>query len=51
MTKLETHIELNNLDKQNSRNRFEDKLKQQEDYGEIEELFDLFTNTLNAYIK
>ena len=36
MTKLETLIKLNNLEKQ--KNRLEDKLKQQEYYGEIEEL-------------
>ena len=48
MTKLETLIELNNLEKQNRRNRLEDKLKQQEYYGEIEELFDPLTKTLNA---
>ena len=48
MTKLETLIELNNLEKQNRRNRLEDKLKQQKYYGEIEELFDPLTKTLNA---
>ena len=48
MTKLETLIKLNNLEKQNRRNRLEDKLKQQEYYGEIEELFDPLTKTLNA---
>ena len=48
MTKLETLIELNNLEKQSRRNRLEDKLKQQEYYGEIEELFDPLTKTLNA---
>ena len=48
MTKLETLIELNNLEKQNRRNRFEDKLKQQKSYDEIEELFDPLTKTLNA---
>ena len=48
MTKLETLIELNNLEKQNRRNRLEDKLKQQEYYGELEELFDPLTKTLNA---
>ena len=36
MTKLETLIKLNNLEKQNRRYRLEDKLKQQEYYGEIE---------------
>ena len=48
MTKLDTLIELNNLEKQNRRNRLEEKLKQQENYGEIEELFDPLTKTLNA---
>ena len=48
MTKLETLIELNNLEKQNRRNRLEDKFKQQEYYGEREELFDPLTKTLNA---
>ena len=47
MTKLDKLIELNNLEKQN-RNRLEDKLKQQEYYGDIEELFDPLTKTLNA---
>ena len=47
MTKLDKLIELNNLDKQNRRNRLEDKLKQQEYYCEIEELFDPLTKTLN----
>ena len=48
MTKLDTLIEFNNLEKENRRNRFEDKLKQQEYYGEINELFDPLTETLNA---
>ena len=49
MTKLETLIGLNNLKKkQNRKNRLEDKLKQQEYYGEIEELFGPLTKTLNA---
>ena len=48
MTKLETLIILKNLENQNRRNRLEDKLKQQEYYGEIEELFDPLTKTLNA---
>ena len=47
MTKLETLIKLNNLEKQNRRNRLEDKLKQQEYYGEIEELFDPLTKTIS----
>ena len=48
MTKLDKLIELNNLEKQKRRNRLEDKLKQHEYYGEIEELFDPLTKTLNA---
>ena len=48
MTKLDKLIELNNLEKQNRRNRLEDKLKQQEYYGEIKDLFDPLTKTLNA---
>ena len=47
MTKLDKLIELNNLEKQNRRNRLEDKLKQQEYYGEIEELFDPLTKTIS----
>ena len=46
MTKLDKLIELNNLGKQNRRNRLEDKLKQ-EYYGEIEELFDPLTKTIS----
>ena len=46
MTKLETLIKLNNLEKQNRRNRLEDKLRQQDYYGEIEGLFDQVTKTL-----
>ena len=48
MTELDKFIELNSLEKQNRRNIVEDKLKQQEYYGEIEELFDPLTETLNA---
>ena len=48
MTKLESLRELNNLEKQNRKNRLEDKLKQQENYDGIEELFDPLTKTLNA---
>ena len=48
MAKLDKLIELNSLEKQKRRNRLEDKLKQQEYYGEIEELFDPLTKTLNA---
>ena len=48
MTKLGTLIKLNNLEKPNRINRLEDKLGQQEYFGEIEELFDPLTKTLNA---
>ena len=47
MTKLETLIKLYNLEKQNRKNRLEDKLKQQEYFGEIEELFDPLTKTIS----
>ena len=47
MTKLDKLIELNNLEKQNRRNGLEDKLKQQEYYGEIEELFDPLFKTIS----
>ena len=48
MTKLDELTELNYLEKLNRKNRLEDKLKQQEYYGEIEEIFDPLTKTLNA---
>ena len=48
MTMLDKLIELNSLEKQNRRNRLEDKLRQQEYSGEIEELFDPLTKTLNT---
>ena len=48
MTKLDELIELNYLEKLNRKNRLEDKLRQQEYYGEIEELIDPLTKTLNA---
>ena len=48
MTRLDKLIELSKLQKLNRRNRLEDKLKQQEYYGEIEELFDPLTKTLNT---
>ena len=47
MTRLDKLIELNKLQKLNRRNRLEDKLKQQEYYGEIEELFDPLTKTIS----
>ena len=48
MSKLDKRIELNKLEKENRKNRLEDKLKQQEYSGEIEELFGPLTKTLNA---
>ena len=48
MTKLDELIELNYLEKLNRKNRLEDKLKQQEFIGEMEESFDPLTKTLNA---
>ena len=48
MTKLDKLIKLNNLEKQNRKNRLEEKLKQQEYYGDIEDLFDPLNKTLNA---
>ena len=48
MTKLDKLIELINLAKQNRRNRLEDKLRQQEYYGDTEVLFDPLTKTLNT---
>ena len=48
MAKLDKLIELNSLEKQNRRNRLEDKLRQQQYYGGIEELFDPVTKTLNT---
>ena len=47
-TRLDKLIELNELQKLNRRNRLEDKLKQQDYYGEIEDLFDPLTKTLNT---
>ena len=48
MTQLDKLIKLNNLEKQNRKSRLEQKLKQQEYYGDIEDLFDPLTKTLNA---
>ena len=39
---------MNSLENQNRRNRFEDKLRQQEYYVDIEDLFDPLTKTLNT---
>ena len=49
MTILDKLIELTKLQKLNRKNRLEDKLKQQEYYGEIKELFDPLTKTLNTH--
>ena len=48
MARLDKLIELNKPQKLNRRNRLEDKLKQHEYYGELEELFDPLTKTLNT---
>ena len=49
MTTLDKLIELKNLEKENRKNRLEDKLRQQEYYGETEELFDPLTKILNTH--
>ena len=46
MTNLDKLRELNSLEKQNGRNRLEDKQRQPEYYGDIENLFDPLTKTL-----
>ena len=48
ITKLEKLIKLSSLEKQKRRNRLEDKLRQQEYYGDIDELFDPLTKILNT---
>ena len=48
MTKLDKLIKLKILENQNRKNRIEEKLKQQENCGDIEDLFDPLTKTLNA---
>ena len=48
MIKLETIIKLNNLEKQNRRNRLDEKLRQQKYYGDMEDLFDLLTKPSNT---
>ena len=47
-TKLGALIKLNNLEKQNRRNRLEEKLRQQEYSGDMEDLFDTLTKILNT---
>ena len=47
--KIELLIEINRLEKEKRRNRLEEKLREQEFYGEIEELFDPLTITLKVY--
>ena len=51
MNKLDKLIELTTMEKLNRRNILEYKLRQQEDYGDIEELFDLLASTLNIIAK
>ena len=48
MTKLDKLIKLNNLEKQNRKNRLEEKLKQRKYSGDMEDLFDPLTKTLKA---
>ena len=48
MGKLETLLELNRFEKENRRNRLEEKLRNQEYYGEIEELVDPLFKNINA---
>ena len=48
-SKLDKLIELNKLKKINRRNRLEEKLRHQEYYGEIEELFDSVTKISNVH--
>ena len=48
MAELDKPIELNSLEKQNRRIRLDDKLRQQEYYGEMKDLFDPSTKTLNT---
>ena len=45
IAKLNKLKKLNKQEKLNRKNRLEDKLKQQEYYGEMEELFDPLTKT------
>ena len=47
MTKLETLKKFNNLEKKR-RNRLEEKFRQQEYYGDLEDLFDPLAKTLNT---
>ena len=48
MGKLETLIEVNRLEKENKRNRFEQKIRNQDYCCETEELFDLLTKSLKT---
>ena len=49
MAELDKLIAFNKPEKLNRRIRLEDKLRQQENYGDIEELFDPLTKTLNTH--
>ena len=48
MAKLDKLKELNSVTEQNIRHRLEDKLRKQEYYDDIEELFDPLTKILNT---
>ena len=48
MSKLDKLIDLNKLQKLNRKKKLEKKLRQQEYYGDIEELFDHLTKVLNT---
>ena len=48
MFKLETLIEITKLEKENRGIRLQDKLKEQEYYGDKEDLFDRLTKALNS---
>ena len=51
MIKLDKLTELNKLEELKRRNRLEDKLRQEECYGDIEDLFDPLSKTLNTNSK
>ena len=51
IAKLDKFIELNSLEKQNRRNRLEDKLRQRELSGDIEDLFDSLPKTFIQIVK
>ena len=51
MAQLDKLIESNKLEKLNRRNRLEDEIRNQEHYGDIEDLFDTLTKILNTHIE